>query len=146
MNCVFCAIAAGELPAELLYEDEHCLVLMDIYPLRPGHVLVVSREHYPYLHLAPEAVREAMFALSQRVMQAQRKLGWGQQGINWLLNDGPAANQHVPHCHMHQIAREPGDTLALLWRTVVRFVPVGRAKVMADVRLRAAQLRGALNG
>jgi len=49
MDCVFCAIAGGKLPAHLLHEDEHFLVLLDIFPLRPAHVLVVAREHAPFL-------------------------------------------------------------------------------------------------
>ena len=50
MDCVFCAIAAGQLPSYRLYEDEDFIVLLDIFPLRPAHVLIVSRQHAPYLH------------------------------------------------------------------------------------------------
>lgn len=144
MSCVFCAIAAGELPAEQVYADEHCIALMDIYPLRPGHVLVISRAHYPFLAQAPDQVREALFRVTQKVQHAQRQLGWGVHGINVLLNDGPDSNQHVPHVHWHQIPRERGDTLRLLWQSLMRFVPLGRAGVMRDVRVRAEQLRRVL--
>ncbi len=53
MDCVFCAIAGGREPAHRLFEDEHFIVLLDIFPLRPAHVLIVAREHAPHLSDLP---------------------------------------------------------------------------------------------
>ncbi|MDH4562494.1 HIT family protein [Pseudomonas sp. BN411] len=144
MDCVFCAIAAGRLPAHLLHEDEHFLVLLDIYPLRPAHVLVVSREHAPLLTDLSADARDRLLALTARLSQALRWAGYGREGINLLVNDGPASNQHVPHLHLHLIPRRRGDLAGLLWRALTRFLPLGRSAVQARLVREAEQLKNAL--
>ena len=144
MDCVFCAIAAGRLPAHLLHEDEHFLVLLDIYPLRPAHVLVVSREHAPLLTDLSADARDRLLALTVRLSQALRWAGYGREGINLLVNDGPASNQHVPHLHLHLIPRRRGDLAGLLWRALTRFLPFGRTAVQARLEREAEQLKNAL--
>ncbi|HCT4714098.1 TPA: HIT family protein, partial [Pseudomonas aeruginosa] len=105
MDCVFCAIAGGREPAHRLFEDEHFIVLLDIFPLRPAHVLIVAREHAPHLSDLSAAARDALPALAERTGRALRRAGFGVEGINLLLNDGVAANQHVAHLHLHLIPR-----------------------------------------
>ena len=65
-------------------------------------------------------------------------------GINLLINDGPAANQHVPHLHLHLIPRRVGDLPALCWRTLTRFLPFGRKRTEARLAGEAERLRAAL--
>lgn len=144
MSCVFCSIAAGQAPAHKLYEDEHFLVLLDIFPLRPAHVLIVSREHAPWLGELSAAPRDALLALAARVAGVLYGAGLGVQGINLLINDGPVANQHVPHLHLHLIPRRRGDLFALCWRILTRFLPVGRARIDARLADEAQRLRNAL--
>jgi len=144
MDCVFCAIAAGRLPAHLLHEDEHFLVLLDIFPLRPAHVLILSREHAPYLSDLSAAARLHLLALAERVTQALRLAGYGARGINLLINDGPAANQHVPHLHLHLIPRQPGDLGRVLWRLLTRFLPLSRKALEARLESEAGRLRTVL--
>ncbi|MDH4559264.1 HIT family protein [Pseudomonas sp. BN417] len=144
MDCVFCAIATGKLPAHLLHEDEHFLVLLDINPLRPAHVLIVAREHAPCLSDLSSAARERLLARADKVGQALRWAGYGRQGVNLLINDGPAANQHVPHLHLHLIPRRRGDLVGLLWRALTRFLPLGRAALQARLAREADQLKNAL--
>ncbi|BCD83790.1 HIT family protein [Pseudomonas solani] len=144
MDCVFCAIAGGKLPAHLLHEDEHFLVLLDIFPLRPAHVLVVAREHAPFLADLGAPARQRLVEQALRVGEALRGAGYGRQGINLLINDGPDSNQHVPHLHLHLIPRQRGDLAALLWRILTRFLPFGRARIQARLEREAEQLRQAL--
>ncbi|RJG13909.1 HIT family protein [Pseudomonas cavernicola] len=144
MDCVFCAIAAGQLPAHQLFEDEHFLVILDIYPLRPAHVLIVSREHAPYLSDLSAAAREHLLTLAERVTRALRGSGYGSEGINLLINDGPAANQHVPHLHLHLIPRRSGDLAGGAWRVLTRFLPLGRQALQARLDAEAGMLRNAL--
>ncbi|MGH8353666.1 MAG: HIT family protein [Pseudomonas sp.] len=144
MDCVFCAIAAGRLPAHLLHEDEHFLVLLDIFPLRPAHVLILSREHAPYLSDLSAAARERLLALAERLTQALRGAGYGGEGINLLINDGPVANQHVPHLHLHLIPRRSGDLGGLVWRVLTRFLPLFRKTLEARLESEAGRLRAAL--
>lgn len=144
MECVFCAIAAEQLPAERIYEDEHFIVLLDIFPLRPAHVLIVSREHAPFLKNLSTAAADALLPLAQRIAAALRAAGYGEQGINFLINDGPTSNQHVPHLHLHLIPRRRGDVMQLLWRALTRFLPLARKRIEARLALEAQQLREAL--
>lgn len=143
MNCVFCAIADGQLPAHIIHEDEHFLVLLDIFPLRPTHVLIVARGHAPFLADLPSPPREALLALADRVGKALYREP-GVLGINLLLNDGPVANQHVPHLHLHLIPRRSGDLIALCWRILTRFLPLGRKRLEARLACEAERLRAAL--
>jgi histidine triad (HIT) family protein len=145
MNCVFCAVVAGQLPAHLLYEDEHFLVLLDIFPLRPAHVLIVSRQHAPLLGDLAVPARDNLLALAARVAKAL--YGCPEldvQGINLLLNDGPVANQHVAHLHLHLLPRRRGDVPALVWRILTRFLPLGRQRIEARLQQEAQWLRRAL--
>ena len=144
MHCVFCAIADNQLPAQRIHEDEHFIVLLDIFPLRPAHVLIVSREHAPLLDDLSDAARDRLMQLTQRMARVLRGAGYGVQGINLLLNDGPASNQHVPHLHLHLIPRRPGDVPQLLWRALTRFIPLGRKRIEVRLAREAQQLREAL--
>jgi len=144
MDCVFCAIAAGRVPARTLYEDDHFLVLLDIYPLRPAHLLLVAREHAPFLHQLSQAAQQDLIPLAERMQRVLRRAGYGRVGINLLVNDGPAANQHVAHFHLHLIPRELSDLPALLWRALTRFLPLGRKRMQNRLERELHQLREAL--
>lgn len=144
MSCVFCAIVDGQLPAQVIHEDEHFVVLLDIFPLRPSHVLIVARGHAPFLADLPAAPREALLALADRVGRALYRSDPAVLGINLLINDGPVANQHVPHLHLHLIPRRRGDLVALLWRALTRFLPLARARLERRFLAEAEQLRAAL--
>lgn len=145
MDCVFCAIAAGQLPAHLLHEDEHFLVVLDIFPIRPAHVLIISREHAPLLGNLSVPARDALLSLASRVAAALYACpALSVAGINFLVNDGPLANQHVPHLHLHLLPRRRGDLPALLWRAVTRFLPLGRKRIEARLQQHVQILRAAL--
>ncbi len=66
------------------------------------------------------------------------------RGINFLINDGAVANQHVPHLHLHLIPRRVGDLPALCWRSLTRFLPLGRKRIEARLQREAQLLRSAL--
>ncbi|MDG9922715.1 MULTISPECIES: HIT family protein [unclassified Pseudomonas] len=144
MSCVFCAIADGQLPAHIIHQDEHFLVLLDIFPLRPAHVLIVAKGHAPFLSDLPVQPRDALLALADRLAKALYRSEPDVLGINLLLNDGPVANQHVPHLHLHLIPRRNGDLPALCWRILTRFLPLGRKRIEARLALEAERLRAAL--
>ena len=109
--CVFCEIAAGREVASKIYEDDDFIVIMDIFPLGDGHVLVIPKLHCVRLHELNSDLQTRLFDLGHRVFEAQKKAGYGQEGGNLLLNDGKAANQTVPHLHLHLIPRKRGDLL-----------------------------------
>ncbi|VFT11434.1 putative HIT family protein [Pseudomonas aeruginosa] len=145
MDCVFCAIAGGREPAHRLFEDEHFIVLLDILSAATG----ARADRSPRARPAPErSFRRRPATPSWRSpsvsVRALRRAGFGVEGINLLLNDGVAANQHVAHLHLHLIPRRRGDLPRLLWRALTRFLPVGRASLQARLQRERELLRTAL--
>lgn len=133
MECVFCAIVAGEAPAHRVHEDEHTLAFLDIRPLSPGHTLVVPKAHASGLaDLVPDAGGHA-FAAAQRVGRALRSGPVAADGVNLVLNDGRAAAQTVFHVHIHVVPRFAGDKLRLA-RQLVRRRPGDLGAVADQVR------------
>ena len=140
-ECVFCRIAAGKLPAAYVLQDDGIVAFMDAYPLRRGHVLVVPRRHAALMTELDDATREALVNTGNRVAAAMRAAWPDCHGINWIVNDGKAANQHVPHVHLHLIPRHGGDGLKLLANFAARTVTMLRPPRIGRLEPRARQLR-----
>lgn len=118
--CIFCDICEERLPASIVHRDERWLVFMDIHPIRQGHALIVPRTHLAHLNQLDDDARSGLMRLAASVMTAQEKAGFAAEGGNLLLNDGVAANQHVPHLHLHCIPRKRGDLIAFGMRLLAR--------------------------
>ena len=145
MGCIFCQILADQLPASRVYEDDVCLALMDIHPLGHGHVLVIPKTHKVQLTELSAQESLHLFQVGNRILRAQRSLGWGVRGSHILLNDGPAANQLVPHIHLHIIPRAPGDMIRTLGKFALHLSGLmGFPRKRDDLNAQAAQLRQAL--
>ncbi|MGB0221484.1 MAG: HIT family protein [Sinimarinibacterium flocculans] len=114
---VFDAIIAGRLPASFAHRDEHCVAFMDINPITAGHVLVVPRQSVTTIDALDPVVRTHLWDVARRVGAAQRA-GLGSKAQHFLLNDGKAASQTVPHVHIHVIPRYGGDTVRTLGRMI----------------------------
>lgn len=143
--CIFCKILANSAPAHRVYEDEHFLAFLDIYPVRPGHLLVIPKRHGQYLSDFEPGEAGALFALAQRLGDAIRRSDIDCDDLNYVLNDGPAANQTVPHLHMHLLPRTRGDlhkVAAVLARRPIQPI-LGQAAVTQLDRV-ASQIREAL--
>lgn len=108
MSCVFCRIVAGEVPAQVIYEDEWVLAFLDIRPLNAGHTLVIPKAHVERLSELPVELCGPLLAAASRVARAAVP-ALGAAGINLVVNDGRAAGQAVPHLHLHLVPRFPGD-------------------------------------
>lgn len=98
-ECVFCKIVAGEIPARVVYEDEHVVAFDDISPQAPVHTLVVPREHHE--HLGDRMSPELLGALFSAVPKVAAVKGVAESGYRVIVNCGPDANQTVPHLHVH---------------------------------------------
>jgi len=113
-DCIFCKIAAGELPATVVAEEPYALAFLDINPATRGHALVIPRAHSQDLHdTAPESLA-ATIGLAQRIAALARDR-LGAEGITLLGSTGRAAWQTVFHFHIHVIPRYTGDPLRLPW-------------------------------
>jgi histidine triad (HIT) family protein len=111
-DCLFCKIVAGELPAEIVQEDEHTLAFMDINPWTRGHALVIPRAHSRNLYeVASEDLAAAAAAAKQLAERMRDQLGCA--GINLLNCCEAPAWQTVFHFHIHVIPRYEDDPLRL---------------------------------
>ena len=101
MDCVFCKIVAGEIPSELLYQDEELIAFRDINPAAPTHLLVISRKHIPSLLQLTEADIPLIGQMTRVANQLAREHSIAESGYRLVINCGADAGQAVPHLHMH---------------------------------------------
>jgi histidine triad (HIT) family protein len=113
-DCIFCKIVAGEMPANIVDEDERTIAFTDIAPATRGHSLVIPRTHAAdLLAIASEDLEATVLAAKRLAARAVERLG--ADGVNLLNACGPAAWQTVFHFHIHVIPRYSGDPLRLPW-------------------------------
>lgn len=102
-DCIFCKIAAGEIPAEVVHRDELITAFRDINPVAPVHILIVPNRHIS----SNNAVAEEDAPLLGRLFTIARKLaeqeGIAGDGYRLILNTGPHGGQEVYHLHLHLI-------------------------------------------
>ena len=108
-ECSFCAIVAGRAEASVVHQDETVVAFMDLYPVTPGHLLVVPREHAAGLEDLDRATSAHAWSVGHDLARALRRSSLGCEGINMLLCDGEVAFQSVFHVHLHVIPRYAGD-------------------------------------
>lgn len=113
-NCIFCRIVAKEIPAALVFEDEHTLAFMDAGQVNPGHVLIAAKGHAENLYELNEAQAGALLRTAARVARAIRD-AYQPEGLSVYQANGKAAWQSVFHYHMHLVPRREGDGMALTW-------------------------------
>ncbi len=113
-NCIFCKVVAGEIPGQIIAEDEHTIAFMDINPATRGHALVIPRRHAQDLLAIDQEDLAHTIAGAQRIARrAKERLG--ADGVSLLNSCGAAAWQTVFHFHIHVIPRYPNDPLRLPW-------------------------------
>ena len=113
-DCLFCKIAAGDIPATRVREDERTIAFMDINPATRGHLLVIPREHATdLLEVGGDDLAACMAAAQELAGRLGDKLG--ADGVNVINSCGRAAWQTVFHFHVHVIPRYVGDPLRLPW-------------------------------
>ena len=113
-DCIFCRIAAGEIPCAKLLADDSALAFLDIGPLAPGHALLIPKAHYETLgQMPPELAGAVLRHLPALAVAVQKATGC--EGLNVLQNNGRVAHQVVPHVHFHLIPRSGGDAFHFNW-------------------------------
>jgi histidine triad (HIT) family protein len=114
VDCIFCKIVAGELPATIVRSDERTLAFMDINPGTRGHCLVIPRAHAADLTEISAADLAACASAAQEL--ARRALAdLGAEGVNLINSCRAAAWQTVFHFHVHVVPRYADDGLRLPW-------------------------------
>lgn len=110
---LFEKIAAREIPAEILYEDDVVLAIRDIKPAAPTHVLMVPKKPIPRIADAEPQDQAALGHLLVKAAALAKNLGLAESGYRLVINNGPNAGESVPHLHLHilggrQMAWPPG--------------------------------------
>jgi histidine triad (HIT) family protein len=100
-DCLFCKIAAGQIPAKIVYQDDDVVAFEDINPQAPQHILLISRRHIPSMAALTEQDGPMLAAIFTVAAQLARKLGVEQSGYRFVTNVGPDAGQSVFHLHFH---------------------------------------------
>ena len=114
-DCIFCKIAAGDIPSATLYEDDDFRVILDIEPASKGHALILPKEHYANLYeLDDELAAKALVLAKKMITKLTDVLGC--EGYNVLQNNGTAAGQTVFHFHMHLVPRYKDDNVKIGWK------------------------------
>ena len=100
-QCIFCKIAAGELPAAKLYEDESVLAFRDLHPQAPTHILIIPRRHIATLNDLEPGDAELVGRIFLVAKQLAEQEGLAEAGYRTLFNCNKAGGQEVYHIHLH---------------------------------------------
>jgi histidine triad (HIT) family protein len=104
-DCLFCKIVAREIPAQLVLEDAHAIVIKDISPKAPTHVLVVPKKHIDRLSSTDDGDAELLGRLQRTAVAAAAKLSL--KDFRLVTNNGRGAGQSVDHLHYHLLGGRP---------------------------------------
>lgn len=115
-DCIFCKIVAKQVPASVVFEDEHALAFMDLGQVNPGHVLVATRSHVENIYGLDDAHASAIFRVTARIARAIQST-FDSPGLNLFQANGVAGAQTVFHFHIHVLPRWPDDGMRIAWPT-----------------------------
>lgn len=105
-DCIFCKIVAGVAPSRKVYEDDRVVAFWDIAPRAPIHILVIPKQHIRNLDELDQLPVETRAALLDACFKVAKQFGLAERGFRVIANNGPDANQTVPHLHFHVVGGE----------------------------------------
>ena len=106
-DCLFCQIAMGDRPSEIIHQDDQVLVIRDVNPQAPTHVLVYPRDHMESLNDAAHSDEALLGKLLRIAAKVANQLNIAEEGYRVVLNSGPHGGQTVPHIHLHLMGGRP---------------------------------------
>lgn len=107
MDCLFCKIINKEIPADIIYEDEHVIAFNDISPQAPTHALIIPRKHIATLNDI-QAEDEALVGhMVKTAATIAKQLGFDENGYRTVFNCNPHGGQTVYHIHLHLLGGKP---------------------------------------
>lgn len=113
-DCIFCKLANGDIPTNVVYEDDDFTVIMDASPATKGHSLILPKEHFSNIYELDDELAGKVFVLAKKLAtEMTDKLQC--DGFNIVQNNGETAGQTVFHFHMHLIPRYKGDNQKIGW-------------------------------
>lgn len=105
-DCLFCKIAAGEIPSTVVYEDEEMLAFRDIAPKAPVHILLIPKRHIGALSEVTAEDEALLGRMQVRLQQLAAQEGLLAGGFRIVSNSGPDSGQEVAHLHYHLLGGE----------------------------------------
>ena len=109
-DCLFCKIASGNLPTDFVYEDDNIIAFRDINPQAPTHILIIPKDHIPYVADINEAHSELIYSMFTTANKIALEEGITSEGYRLVINNGKGAGQTVFHLHLHLLGGRP-----MLW-------------------------------
>jgi histidine triad (HIT) family protein len=103
-NCLFCKIIAGQIPAAIVDRDDSLVVVKDINPQAPLHVLIIPRRHIPTLNDLQPGDDELVGRMMRKAAEVAQQHGFADRGYRTVFNTNPEAGQSVLHIHLHLLA------------------------------------------
>ncbi|MCH7968004.1 MAG: HIT domain-containing protein [Thaumarchaeota archaeon] len=107
MDCIFCKIVKGEIPAKIIEKTNKSLAFMDAFPLAIGHSLVIPKNHYEKMQEIPPEENAELFETVRKVLSKVDKL---TNSTLVALHNGKDSGQEIPHVHIHLIPRSKEDS------------------------------------
>jgi len=111
-QCIFCQIVDGKVASKKIYEDDICLAILDINPANPGHILLMTKEHYQIMPMIPDDELAHLLMVSKALSHAMLK-ALKAEGTDIFIANGTAAGQRAQHFMLHVIPRKKGDKVPL---------------------------------
>lgn len=103
-DCIFCKIAAGELPADIVYQDDEVLAFRDINPVAPTHILIIPKQHIATANEFSDKNQQLIGKLMLTASRLAKELGFAENGYRLAMNCNRDAGQTVYHIHLHLLA------------------------------------------
>lgn len=100
-DCLFCKVAAGEIPADVVYQDDDVVAFRDIQPQAPTHILIIPRKHIASLLEVRDSDVELLGRLQATAISLARSEGLDRSGFRLVINTLGGAGQSVFHVHLH---------------------------------------------
>jgi histidine triad (HIT) family protein len=113
-DCIFCKIAAGEIPSSTVYEDENFRAILDLSPASKGHTLILPKQHADNIMDLDSTSAAKVLPVASKIGKAMLT-GLNCDGFNVIQNNGEAAGQTVMHFHVHVIPRYQNDGCIAAW-------------------------------
>jgi histidine triad (HIT) family protein len=140
-NCLFCAIGKRDIPSSVVWEDDDILAFLDINPIRPGHIQIIPREHYPYFDDLPAALASRIIETGQSLARVL-KTTYAVERVAFLFTGGD-----IRHAHAHLVPMVAGDDITsrrYIAEETVTYRPTPRVPDQ-ELRETAARLRALLD-
>lgn len=107
-DCIFCKIVEKQIPSKIIFENEKNMVFLDIFPISPGHSIIIPKTHYSNIEDIPDEQLSELFKAVKAIAKILRQK-LNLEGYNILQNNYEAAGQVVKHIHVHIIPRSSDD-------------------------------------